>query len=149
MAGVTVIVYEDLPEPGMVTGVTYGVGLASNPAWRLGKPELCISVRCSDLSWPLAVGHIAETQRGTNPFRYGDTISFGETIAPASPMTAFAIFAPAVLERSDYAGIDVGGSLPVNIAIHETERRYIHAHGLKAFWDLDWDPYDTNRPPAA
>ena len=153
MAGVTVIVYDDLPEPGMVTGVTYGASLASHPAWRLGKPELCISVRGSDLSWPMAVGHIAETQRGTNPFRYGDTISFGETIAPASPMTAFAIFAPAVLGRPDYAGIDVGGPLTVNIAglypIHETERRYIHAHGLKALWDLDWDPYNTNRPPAA
>jgi Suppressor of fused protein (SUFU) len=68
-------------------------------------------------------------------------------------MTAFAIFAPTVLARPDYTGIDVGDSLPVNIAglypIHETERRYIHAHGLKAFWDLDWDPSDTNRPPAA
>jgi hypothetical protein len=46
-----------------------GVSLASHHAWRLAKPELCISVRGSDLSWPLAVGHIAETQRGTNPFR--------------------------------------------------------------------------------
>jgi hypothetical protein len=153
MPGVTVIVYDDLPGPGMVTGVTYGVSVASPPAWRLGKPELCISVRCSDLSWPRAVGHIAETQRGTNPFRYGDTIIFGETIAPGSSVTAFAIFAPAVLGRPDYTGIDVRNALPVNIAglypIHESERRYLHAHGLKAFWDLDWDPYDTNRPPAA
>jgi hypothetical protein len=149
MPGVTVIVYDDLPEPGMVTGVTYGgqPGQPSRVASR--QTVLCISVRCSGLSWPLAVGHIAETQRRTNPFRYGDTISFGETIAPTSPMTAFAIFAPAVLGRRDYAGIDVGDPLPVNIAglysIHETERRDLHAHGPKAFWDL----YDTDRPPAA
>lgn len=32
---------------------------------------------------------------------------------------------------------------------YDAERRYIHAHGLKAFWDLDWDPYDTKRPPVA
>jgi hypothetical protein len=77
----------------------------------------------------------------------------GVTVIVYEDLPAFAIFAPAVLERPDYAGIDVGDALPVNIAglypIHESERRYLHAHGLKAFWDLDWDPYDTNRPPAA
>jgi hypothetical protein len=24
--------------------------------------------------------------------------------------------------------------------IHEAEQQYIANHGLKAFWDLDWDP---------
>lgn len=153
LPGVTVIVYHDLPEPGMVTGITYGVSLASHPEWRHGKPELCVSVRSNDLRWPLALGHIAEIGRGTYPFCYGDTINFGEEITPGSAMTAFVIFAPAVLDRADYAGIDVGDLLPVNIAglypVHDAERRYIHAHGLKAFWDLDWDPYDTKRLPAA
>lgn len=32
--------------------------------------------------------------------------------------------------------------------IHEVARQYITDHGLKAFWDLDWDPYDVTRPPA-
>ena len=153
MAGVTVIVYEDLPEPGMATGVTYGVSLASHSAWRLGKPELCTSVRCSDLSWPLAVGHIAETQRGTNPFRYGDTISFGETIAPASPMTAFAIFAPAVLGRPDYAGIDVGGPLPGQHRLPVPDPRNrapLHPRPrTESLVGPRLGPYDTNRPPAA
>jgi hypothetical protein len=153
LRGVTVIVYDDLPEPGMLTGITYGLSLADHPHWRFGKPELCISVRSNDLLWPLAVGHIAESQRGTNPFRYGDTISFGQPVTPASAMAAFVIFAPAVLDRADYTDIDVGDPLPVNIAglypIHESERKYIHANGLKAFWDLGWDPYDTTRPPAS
>jgi hypothetical protein len=64
-------------------------------------------------------------------------------------MTSFAIFAPAVLDRSDYTGIDVGEALSVNICglypIHEAERRYIHSLGLEAFWKLDWDPYDVRR----
>lgn len=75
LPSVTVIVYDDLPELGMVTGVTYGVSLASHPEWRHGKPKLCISVGSNDLRWPLALGHIAETQHGTNPFSYGDTIT--------------------------------------------------------------------------
>jgi hypothetical protein len=149
LPGVTVIVYDDLPEPGMITGITYGLSLASHPEWRLGKPELCISVRSSDLSWPLAVGHIAEIQRGTNPFHYGDTINSGEQITAESAMTAFVIFAPAVLGRADYTDIDVGEALPINIIglypIHDAERRYIHQYGLKRFWGLGWDPYDMQR----
>lgn len=147
-----VIVYDDLPEPGMITGIAYGVSLASHPTWRFGKPELCISVRSTDLNWPLALGHIGEAQRGSNPFHYGDTINFGEKITPESGMTAFVIFAPAILDKPDYTGIDVRETLPINIAglypIHDAERRYIHQHGLKEFWELSWDPYNIKRAPA-
>ncbi|TVU64863.1 suppressor of fused domain protein [Paenarthrobacter nitroguajacolicus] len=149
---VTVIVYDDIPESGLLTGITYGVSLADHPLWRFGKPELCICVKSEDIRWALAIGHIGEVQRGDNPFRYGDTINFGERIAPDSEMTSFVIFAPAVMDHSDYAGIDLGEVLPINICglypIHDSERRYIHDHGLEAFWKLDWDPYDVKRPSA-
>ncbi|MGF9647093.1 suppressor of fused domain protein [Pseudarthrobacter oxydans] len=147
---VTVMVYDDVPEPGMLTGFTYGVSLADHPHWQLGRPELCISVKSDDLRWPLVLGHIGETQRGDNPFHYGDTINLGERIAPDSAMTAFVIFAPAVLDRADFADINVGETRPINICclfpIHEAERRYIQDQGLEAFWKLGWDPYDVKRP---
>jgi hypothetical protein len=147
---VTVVVYDGVPEPGMLTGITYGVSLGDHPHWRLGKPELCISVRSDDLRWPLVLGHIGETQRGDNPFHYGDTINIGERIAPDSEMTAFVIFAPAVLERADSTDIHVGETRPINICglypIHEAERLFIHDHGLEAFWQLGWDPCDVGRP---
>ena len=152
LPGVTVVVYDDVPEPEMLTGITYGVSLVDHPHWRLGKPELSMTVRSNDLRWLFALGRIGEAQRGDNPFHYGDTINFGERITPDSEMTAFAIFAPAVLDRDDYTGISVGDALPVNICglypIHDAERRYIHDHGLEAFWKLDWDPYDVGRPSA-
>ncbi len=133
----------------MITGFTYGISLANNPLWRFGKPELCISVRSDDVRWPLALGRIGEGQRG-NPFQIGDTINIGERIASDSDMTAFVIFAPAVLDREDYTGINIGETLPINLSglypIHEAERRYIQDHGIGAFWDLDWDPYDVSRP---
>ena len=48
--------------------------------------------------------------------------------------------------------IDVGDELPVNIQgvypIHRSELAYMREHGLEAFWDRDWDPYDVTRPPA-
>ncbi|WP_284978679.1 suppressor of fused domain protein [Arthrobacter sp. fls2-241-R2A-200] len=149
LPGVTAIVYDNLPERGMITGFTYGISLANNPLWRFGKPELCISVKSDDVRWPLALAHIGEGQRG-NPFQIGDTINVGERIAPDSDMTAFVIFAPAVLDREDYTGINIGETLPINLSglypIHEAERRYIQDHGIGAFWDLDWDPYDVSRP---
>ncbi len=64
-------------------------------------------------------------------------------------MTAFVVFAPAVLHKADYLGIDVGDSMPVNVAglypIHESQRRFIKAKGLEAFWGLDWDPTTVTR----
>lgn len=32
--------------------------------------------------------------------------------------------------------------------IHESERLYVNQHGLAAFWDLDWDPYNVRQTPA-
>jgi hypothetical protein len=152
LPGLTVMGYLGLPEPGMFTAVTYGVSLVSHEEWRLGKPELTITVASDDEAWGLAVGVLAEQLRGSCPFCYGDTINFGERITPESQMTAFVVFAPASLAHEDYSGIDVGDSLPINIAgcypIHDSERQYIRENGLKAFWNLQWDPYDVRRSPA-
>lgn len=152
LRGVTVIAYEGVPEPGMLTAITYGVSLAEHPEWRLGKPELALSVRSPDPAWGYVLGHVAETLRGECPFAYGDTINFGEPVDPGSGLDAFVVFAPAVLARDDYVGIDVGDELPVSIQgvypIHQSERSFIHEHGLEAFWSRDWDPYDVARRPA-
>lgn len=152
LKGVTVITYQDLPEPGMLTAITYGLSLASHPHWQHGRPELCISVHSTDNLWGLAVGHLAETLRGDCPFAYGDIINFGEPMSPESAMTSFVVFAPAVLDRDDFLGIHLGDDDHVNIAgmypLHATEATYIKTHGLKSFWDLDWDPYDVRRAPA-
>jgi len=153
LKGVTAITYQDLPEPGMLTAVTYGLSLASHPEWVLGRPELCISVRSQDIAWARATAFIAEQMRGDCPFEYGNVLGFGDRMSEESLMTSFVVFAPAVLDRSDFLDIDVGDELPISIAglypIHESEREFIEAHGLEEFWRLDWDPYDVRRDPAA
>ncbi|HEY9470007.1 MAG TPA: suppressor of fused domain protein [Propionibacteriaceae bacterium] len=148
----TVMSYTDLPEPGMLTAITYGLSLAQHPQWTAGKPELCISVESTDQLWAQAVGYIAEKLRGVCPFCYGDTLNFGEQIAPESAMTAFVVFAPAVLPVESYLRIDVGDDLPITIAgfypIHDSELSFIHDKGSEEFWGLDWNPYDVRRPSA-
>jgi suppressor of fused protein SUFU len=155
-------VYADLPEPGHLTGLTYGLSLAEHPDWHAGKPELCICVQSEDVAWALAVAHLAESLRGDCPFDYGSTIDFGERISDESEMASFVIFAPVVLDRDDYQHIHVGGGPEangqadpddvVNIAgcypIHDVELEFIQEQGLEAFWQLEWDPYDVTRPPA-
>src|SRR4051794_28747768 len=128
---VTAIIYSDMPEPGLLTSLTYGVSSGEHSEWRHGKPELCICVRSADVTWGLAVAFIAEGLRGECPFSYGDLLNFGERIAPESGMTAFVLFAPAVLDRADFLGVDVGDARPINIAgvypIYESERQFISA----------------------
>jgi suppressor of fused protein SUFU len=156
LKGVTVMIYKDLPEPGYLTGLTYGLSLAAHADWRLGRPELCISVRSTDVAWAHAAGWLAERLRGECPFTYGSTIDFHARVSPESSMTSFLVFAPAVLDRSDYAAIDVSppgheGHDVINIAgiypIHDIERDHIAEHGLEEFWHRDWDPADVTRLP--
>jgi hypothetical protein len=151
MKGLTAITHPDVPEPGFLTAITYGLSLADHELWRHGKPELCISVRSTDRRWAQAAAFIAEQLRGECPFQYGDTVNFGEPISTESAMDAFFVFSPAVLGRED-TRVEVGDDHPVNIVglypIHRSEREFIKLHGLDAFWNLDWDPYDVARQPA-
>ena len=75
---ITNIVYRDLPEPGMLTGLTYGLSTADNEQWRLGRPELCISMASEDEHWAHAVGYLASSLIHECSFAYGDTIDFGQ-----------------------------------------------------------------------
>lgn len=152
LAPVIEIAYRDLPDPGYLTAFTYGISLADNSQWTRGKPELAMTLRTDELIWARAMATMAERMRGAAPFAYGNVIDFGDRISPDSAMSAFLIFAPAVLNREDATGIDVADRLPINISgcypIHADEAAWIGRHGVQQFWGLDWDPYDVHRPPA-
>ena len=149
LSGVTAITYEDLPEAGFLTAVTDGLSLADHLEWRLGKPELCTSVRSSDQRWARAAAFVADRLRGVSPFAYGETINFRERVCPESVMSSFVIFTPAVLGRDDFLNIDVEDALPIHLQgiypIHDDERAWIEQHGLAAFWQLNRDPCDVGR----
>ena len=147
----TAIGYRDMPERGLLLGVTYGLSLGRQEEWRLGRPELSISVRSDDPSWVLAIAYLAEQLRHDAHFGYGDTIDFGEPVAKGSRLDGFVVFAPLAFAPED-ARIDVGDDLPIVVVgmypTYASEREFIGQHGLEAFWQRDWDPYDVSRPPA-
>ena len=102
---VTSIVYRDLPEPGVLTSLTYGLSLANHGEWTLGRPELCIRMKSYDATWGLAIAHLASTLAGNCPFCYGDTINFGEPITDQTRLSGFVVFAPVVLDQADFLNV--------------------------------------------
>ncbi len=150
VAGVTSIVYKDIPEIGYITVLTYGLSLIKHPEWKNGRPELCISVESSNIAWGQVVGFIANNLRGDCPFCYGDTVNFGESISSDSDMDAFFIFAPSTLDKENCLNIDIGTDYYINIAglypMYSDERQIFHTIGLEKFWHHpDFDNYSVNR----
>jgi len=149
IANLTVMVYDHVPEPGMTTGITYGLSIVDHPLWRLARPELCLTVATMDDVWMYAAGEVAERLRGECPFVYGSTVDVGEPFTPETDMRTFLVFAPSVLDRADYESVELGEDDHVSIVgiypIHESERRFIVDHGLEDFWILGWDMYDVAR----
>jgi Suppressor of fused protein (SUFU) len=143
--------FQDTPEPGLITGFTFGLSQARHPDWRLGRPELAITVESNDVGWPIAIGLMAERLRGECPFSYGNTINIGEPITDETRMTAFVVFGPAFPVENDASRIDVGDDLPIFLTgcypIHQSEMDFITRRGLEAFWNLEWDPMDVRRGP--
>ena len=151
LSGVTSIIYKDIPEKGMITGVTYGLSLERHSEWLEDKrAELIITVDSDKIDWALVVGYVANNLRGHAPFCYGDTINFGEKISDDSEMSAFTVFVPSILENEDYLDIDIGLSYKINISglypIYSSEIEFIKRNGFEQFIDHEnFDLYSINR----
>jgi hypothetical protein len=148
--GITIIVYEDMPYPGCITGVTYGLSLVKHPDWENGRTELCITVESSCLDWALAIGGIANKLRGSFSFSYGKTITFGKPICKDSDMDAFFIFSPGILDVDEYLDIDIGTDYKINIAglypMYSDELKEYYRSGFEKFWhDACFYNYSVNR----
>lgn len=150
LPSVFVFVYHDWPEPGLITGFTFGLSAADHPDWRFGRPELMISIESTDEAWPLSVGFLAEQLRGTCPFCYGHTIRFNDKMSDESDLDAFLIFGPPFLSK-DQSSVDLGqytchitGMYPIY-----TEEIDLYSRiGLEAFWHMEeWEPFNPNRKP--
>lgn len=148
--GVVSIVYENIPEKGMITGITYGLSLINHEEWKFGRPELMITVESKDIAWGQVAGFLANRLRGDCPFCYSNTINFRERISNESEMDAFLIFAPSILDKENFLGIDIGIDYKINLAglypIYSSEMDLVNEWGLKKFWHHpNFDLYNVNR----
>ena len=150
--GVTVIVFENIPEPGMITSFTYGLSLMPHPQWVKGRPELCISVDSPSIEWGIAIGEVANQLRGQFAFSYGEVIRHGGKISKDSEMDAFFVFSPSTVSKEYCQGIDIGKDYLINLVnlypMYSSEIEIFQRIGLKEFWHHpDFDNYSVRRKP--
>ena len=140
--------YKDLPEPGTMTMVTYGISEANHPDWKLGRPELVVSLDSEDMAWGMAAAHMAEAARGDFAFAYSQILNFDRPISEESEMTAFFLFAPSFLneEQAKLAlpskTIFLYGAYP----LYPGETELFERDGLEKFWHTPgFDLYNIQR----
>lgn len=146
---IATFVYDDVPEAGYTTGLTYGLSEYDNPAWISGRPELMITVNSANQEWGRAAGFAAARFQTASDFAYGDILDFETAICSDSKMQAFFLFAPSILDSTDYADITLD-YYKVNIVgmypIYKEEIAIINKIGLEKFMKhSDYDMYDVNR----
>ena len=131
--------FRDLPEPGFITAVTCGLSRANHPDWKLGTPELMVTMRSDSLNWGLAAAYFASSYYGEKRFSYGDIFKIDDPISDDSEMNAYLLFSPAFLDN-DQSQFDLGGK-PINLVamypLYDDEIAIYDRVGLKAFWHAD------------
>ncbi len=138
LSAVSCFIYHDVPDPGMTTGVTYGLSEADHPDWRFGKPELIVTVKSAAESWALAAAVLAERFRGDRSFTYGSLFMLDEPISTESGMSGFLVYVPAALDHETLRielparSVNLAGMYP----IYAGETELLARIGLKDFWRL-------------
>jgi hypothetical protein len=147
---ISVFVYRNVPDEGMITGVTYGLSLVPYPAWKFSRPEIIVSVQSLQLDWPLAASTFVASFRGKKTFQYGDVFTTDLPLAPDTKMDGFLVFAQSILpqefvsvEMNDYK-IHFSQFYP----IYRSELSAYNKLGLEGFWKHPgFDMYDVTRKP--
>lgn len=147
---VAVFVYNNIPEEGMITGVTYGLSLYPFPAWGGARPEMIVAVRSLDRGWPCAAGVFATDFRGEKSFQYGDVFTTDCPLAADTKMDGFLVFAQSILPE-EYASVQLEGyrvHFSQFYPIYREELAVYEKIGLEAFWKhKGFDMYDVKRRP--
>jgi hypothetical protein len=140
------LVFVDVPEPGLVTGVTYGLSLWQRLNARPVR-ELCTTMRSTDLAWPKVPARTVAVLRGMCPFDPGMVIGYKEPYVPPSGLSSLVLAStlpvPALADGIDVAPPDADTDDLVQIVaaypVYPSEREAVHAVGLGAVFDSDWD----------
>lgn len=156
---VLAVAYTDTPEPGHVTGFTYGLSLVRHRDRPLDARELSIIVRSDDVEWARVPAKSVAALRGMCAYDPGQAVGYMKRYVENSAMSSIVLAEPAgpwkpgpiALKQGGAPGpqdtdlVEIVGVYPV----HASERDYVYSHGIDALWQLDWDRFDPLRPPVA
>jgi hypothetical protein len=155
---VRAVSYIGTPEPGYVTGFTYGLSLSSHPDWGPRGRELSITVRSDNADWSRVPAQVVAALRGICPFNSSQVLGYMEPYVEGSAMNSIVLAEPAVecgpglldlscgeVDAKSRDLVEIIGAYP----IHSSEREFVYSHGFDAFWSLEWDRFNPARPPVA
>jgi len=144
---VLAITYRNFPQPGLLTGFTYGLSAAHPGA---AKPELVITVQSADEAWVHAVAYLAEWQRTTHDFAPGSLFHYGKPVSPESAMDSFLVFEPASKDEATFAPLQLDGGpiiLRMVYPLYAGEVGLIRKVGIRKFMGLpQYDFLGVSRP---
>ncbi|MFI6096592.1 suppressor of fused domain protein [Lentzea sp. NPDC051213] len=147
---VLALAYIGVPEPGYVTGFTYGLSLVRHADWGQAGRELSITVRSDNVEWASVPARIIAGLRGLGSFGLGHVLGHVGPYVSDSQMSSIVLAGPAVPAEGvvDLGDDERGGDL-VEIAgvypIHAAEREFVYSRGFDALWNLEWDRFDPSR----
>lgn len=136
-----VLVFNDVPEKGYLTCVTYGLSFVNHEKWNKNKrPELLLSIKSNDVKWALLIADLALELRGEFPFSYGQRINLNKKIEGTN-ISYFLIFAPKIIESNQFLNIDIGLDYQICLTgiypLTKGENDIIDLIGLEEFWKSD------------
>jgi hypothetical protein len=132
--------FDGLPEKGCLTAITCGLSRAKHPDWKLGAPELIVTMSSPSYSWGMAAGYFASSFFGEKRFSYGDVFKVDDPLSPdEGEMNAYLLFAPSFLDEEQSRFVLPEGT--VNLVglypLYEDEIAIYDRIGLEAFWHAD------------
>jgi hypothetical protein len=151
-APISIFIYRNIPEAGMITGITYGLSIYPYAEWKLARPEIIVAVKSLNIGWPCAAATFAATYRGKKPFSYGDVFTTDIPMVSDSKMEGFLIFAQSILDKSmqTIQMYDYKIHFTQFYPIYRSEVDLYEKIGLKSFWHHPgFDMYDIKRKPIA
>lgn len=137
----SILVFNNVPEKGHMTCVTYGLSFVKHEKWKTNKrPELLLSIKSNDVNWALLIADLASELRGKFPFSYGQRINLNKKIEGTN-ISFFLIFAPQIIDSNQFLNIDIGLDYEICLTgiypLTKGENDIIDLIGLKEFWESD------------
>jgi hypothetical protein len=147
---VSVFIYRDIPEPGMITGVTYGLSRFAHPEWKFSRPEMIISIETQDVMWAWTAAYFCAEFLGVKRFSWGDVFTTDDPLASDTKMDGLLIFAQSILEQ-DFESVQLN-DYKVHFSqfypIYKSELEIYRSLGLEMFWKhKDFSMYAPARKP--
>ena len=141
--------YEKWPQTGYTTIFSAGLSLFNNPAWKLSRPEIVLTVMSEDPQWASVLGQTITESLGKTNYEYGAMIKVPVAMPVGCLMDSICIYRCSVLDVGQEAINlpDYKVVLSQMYPIYKNEMGLISKDIQKFFADEDMDWYDPMRSP--